>query len=368
MTIRLARWFLVGFALSLAGRVDALAAASESAVPVPGSVLIAEAFHLVETLGDGVWPGFARTNAPVLYVVGEREYAIGFPRPLSGFEAMAGTTVAGRSVQVAPRTHAPDLGAGSEVQGVPAVVIGTPEANGWSPTQWALKASHEMFHVFQGLHGLKDKVATLEIGPRDDAASWQLVFPFPYEDPDVARLLHLASYPTFLAIEASSDEDVAYNAGVAADALAVLKRVLLAKTGDERAQRYMLFQEATEGGAKYVEHRMAQRAATGYEPTAEFVSLPRAAAYADVWKTDYAGQKFLVKHAGRVTKSRTEFYHLGLGKCLLLDRLDPMWKQRYFDPGAWLPDLVDAAVRAQQGRTSRAGARGACGLRSSRAI
>jgi len=50
---------------------------------------------------------------------------------------------------------------------------------------------------------------------------------------------------------------------------------------------------------------------------------------------------------GRVAKSRTEFCHLGLGKCLLLDRLDPRWKARYFDAGVWLPELLDRAVRLQ---------------------
>ena len=51
---------------------------------------------------------------------------------------------------------------------------------------------------------------------------------------------------------------------------------------------------------------------------------------------------------GRVARSRTEFYHLGLGKCLLLDRLEPAWKARYVDAGLWLPDLLDRAVRLQR--------------------
>jgi len=38
------------------------------------------------------------------------------------------------------------------------------------------------------------------------------------------------------------------------------------------------------------------------------------------------------------------FYHLGLGKGLLLDRPMPDWKTRYFAPGVWLDDLVFAAL------------------------
>jgi len=319
-----------------------------SALPASGSVLIAEALHLVETLGDGVWPGFGRTNAPVLYIAGEREYAVGFPQPLEGFEAVAGQMIAGRSLQEGPRTHEPNLAASFPVQGVDAVVIGTPESLALSPTQWTLTAAHEMFHVFQHHHGWDDKVASLEIGPRDNA-DWQLNFPFPYKNPDIGSLLHLVSYPTFLAIEASSPADAAYNVGVALEALAVLNGTLLAMTGDARAQRYMLFQEATEGAAKYVERRIAEGATVRqYEPTAAFVSLPGYVRYAEVWETDYTRQTFLVKHGGRVARSRTEFYHLGLGKCLVLDRLDPTWKQRYFDTGVWLPNLIQAALRASE--------------------
>jgi hypothetical protein len=355
MTTRVLRRLLAGTALllpagtsALLGACAATPASCSDALPAPGPALIAEALHLVETLGDGAWPGFGRTNAPVLYIAGEHEYAVGFPRPLEGFEAVAGAMIAGRSVQEARRAHEPNLAAAFPVQGVDAVVIGTPDALGWSSTQWTLKASHEMFHVFQHLHGWDDKVASLEIGPRHDA-DWQLNFPFPYKDPDIGRLFHLASYPTFLAIEASSPADAAYNAGVAADALAVLKGALLVKTGDERAQRYMLFQEATEGVAKYVERRIAEVAAAGgYKATTEFLSLPGFVEYARVWQANYAGQRFLVKHAGRVAKDRTEFYHLGLGKCLLLDRLDTTWKERYFDPGVWLPDLIEAAIHARE--------------------
>jgi hypothetical protein len=322
---------------------------SAPALPTADAALIGEAFHLVETVGDRAWCGFGQIHAPLLYVAPDREYAIGFPELLEGFEMAPGTMIAGRSVQKGPRTHDPTLTASFAVGGVGAVVIGTPETLGLSPTQWILKAAHETFHVFQHLHGLDDKVASLEIGPRDNA-DWQLNFPFPYQDPDIGRLFHLMSYPTFLAIEASSAADAAYNVGVAAEALAVLRSTLQAKTGDNKAERYMLFQEASEGGAKYVELRIAEAAADRtYEPTVAFQALPGFVDYARVWEASYANQLFLVKHAGRLTKSRTEFYHLGLGKCLLLDRLDLTWKERYFDAGVWLPDLIEAAMQGSEG-------------------
>lgn len=345
------RRFAVIAVLLLAG-IGAIRAAgdeppAESRLAAADIALIGEACRLVKTLGVEVWPDFERTDAPVLYIKGERQYAVGFPTPLEGFVPLEGVTVAGRAVQVAPRSFPPALAAAFPLQGIHAAVLGTPAVLELSPPQWVLKAAHEMFHVFQYRHGWLEKVASLEIGPRDQA-DWQLSFPFPYQDPDVARLMHLVSYPTYLAIEAPTAADAVYNAGVAAEALAVLQGVLRSKTGDEKAWRYLLFQEATEGVAKYAERRMAEAAAAASNgPAAEFRALPGYAPYATVWVNDYVGQTFLVKHAGRVAKSRTEFYHLGLGRCLLLDRLDPRWKARYFDAGVWLPELLDRAVRLQ---------------------
>jgi hypothetical protein len=320
---------------------------AENRLAAADIALIGELYRLVETLGAAAWPGFERTDSPVLYIRGERQFAVGFPAPLEGYEPVPEMTVAGRAVQVAPRTLPAGLAASFPVQGVHAAVLGTPAVLELSPPQWVLKAAHEMFHVFQYRHDWIDKVASLEIGPRDQA-DWQLNFPFPYKDADVASLMHLVSYPTWLAIEAPTAADAVYNAGVAAEARAVLQGVLRSKTGDEKAWRYLLFQEATEGVAKYVERRMAAAAAAGGEPAAAFSALPGCVPYGTVWADDYAGQTFLVKHAGRVAKSRTEFYHLGLGKCLLLDRLDPAWKARYFEMGLWLPDLLDQAVRLQR--------------------
>src|SRR5262249_54559260 len=113
-----------------------------------------------------------------------------------------------------------------------------------------------------------------------------------------------------------------------------------------RSANYSKFQEWAEGGAFYTEYKMAEAAAgPGYKPTAAFLALPGARGYRALWEGTYRGKVFLAKHAGRAARSRTAFYHLGLAKCLLLDRLEPGWKGRYFGPDGWLDDLVDVALR-----------------------
>jgi hypothetical protein len=189
------------------------------------------------------------------------------------------------------------------------------------------------------------RVAALKIGPADDA-SWQLNFPFPYKDEDVLRLMHLQGYLAFLAARSPDAAEVRYAAGAVAEAASVYRNVLDRLDSTGRSAKYSKFQEWSEGGAFYTEYKMAEAAAgPGYKPTAAFLDLPGARGYRALWEETYRGKVFLAKHAGRAARSRTAFYHLGLAKCLLLDRLDAGWKGRYFGPDGWLDDLLDAALR-----------------------
>ncbi len=55
----------------------------------------------------------------------------------------------------------------------------------------------------------------------------------------------------------------------------------------------------------------------------------------------------LVKHLGRVSQSRNEFYNFGLGLGLLLDRVKPDWQSSYFDAGLWLDDIYRASAESR---------------------
>jgi peroxiredoxin len=333
--------FAVALMLSSLG---ATAAAPEAIAP-RDSTVIAEAYHLWQSLGEAVWPGWTDAPMPLVYVTGDREVAVGFGSVPEGFEAVD-QRIAARAVALRDRVLDTDLAAAYDFQGTPAVVIGMPENLEWSPTRWALKAVHEMFHVLSMQRGSAEKIRALEIGPDDDA-SWHIDFPFPYNDINVMRLMHLQGYPLYLAVADDQDDErgVKYDAGTALEATEVLKAYLLATTGDERAARYAMFQEGEEGAGRYTEYTMAKLAARReYEPLAGFRVLDGYESYATVWEEDYAPEVFVIKHAGRAVKTRTVFYYIGLGKCLLLDRLDPDWKHAYFAPGVWLDDLIAAAV------------------------
>jgi len=307
------------------------------------TVRIAEAYNLWKSLGEKIWPGWTDVAMPLVYVTSDYEYAIGFPKPMTGFLPLEQTSVATRSIQFRKRTFDTTLSASFPIEGIQAIVIGTPAALEKSSTEWTITASHEMFHVLQYSRGAAEKIKSLALGPESEA-SWQLNFPFPYKDADVMRLVHLQSYPTYLAINSADESDVKYNAGVTVDAIRIYRNLLQSQSPDNRTYKYSQFQEWTEGIAFYAEYKIAEAASSGYAPTEAFTQLPDFKSYRQVWDDNYKGRIFLVKHAGRAAQSRTTFYHLGLGKGLLLDRLLPDWKTRYFAPNVWLNDLLMTAL------------------------
>jgi len=313
-------------------------------LPRADAVLIAEAYHLWQMLGEKVWAGWTRVSMPFIYVTSDYEYAIGFPKTLQGYTPLGQDALLGKSVQARKRVFGTHSSASFPYEGVPTVVIGTPSALEKSPAAWALTASHEMFHVLQDSRGGIQKVQQLKIGSDSDPG-WQLNFPFPYKDADVMRLVHLQGYPLYLAATGADESEVKYDTGTAADAVRVYRSFLRRQSPEGKFYDYSRFQEWQEGIAFYTEYRMAELAAGGdYQPTEAFRQLPDYKSYRQVWNEDYKNRTFLVKHAGRAAQSRTAFYHLGLGKGLLLDRLMPDWKTRYFAPGVWLDDLVFAAL------------------------
>jgi hypothetical protein len=333
------------FCLALHG--DAPVTSSPS-LPDRDRILIQEAYNLWSSVAEGIWPGASKVGIPLLYVGTQSEYAIGFPKPLDGFTDSGVLDPHGRGVQVRVRTLSPDLAASFPVDGIPAVVMGTPEALGKSPAEWIVTSEHEMFHVFQAANGSFEKIASLEIGPRDDA-SWQLNFPFPYGDADVMKLIHLQGYLCWLASTSTDADDASYNVAAALEAAAVDRSHLSQLTAGEKAYRYSQLQQWSEGVAAYTEYKFAEAAALkGYRPTRAYADLPGFESYEEIWRRTYQWRPFLAKHAGRVAKTRDAFYHLGMAKALALDKVSPAWKAKYFSPGVWLDDLLAAPSQKPQ--------------------
>jgi len=102
--------------------------------------------------------------------------------------------------------------------------------------------------------------------------------------------------------------------------------------------------EWVEGIGRYAEisvYRLAQER-NGYMPIEEIFNDPgfhRYEKFDQRWTREVDQMKRMASDG-----SERRFYYSGMAQAVLLDRLDPDWKSRLFEPGVWLEDLLAEAL------------------------
>jgi len=94
--------------------------------------------------------------------------------------------------------------------------------------------------------------------------------------------------------------------------------------------KYFSFQCWKEGIARYTDYQAARLAATKYRASQEFRALKDYRSFADVAETTYEGifQQLLTQKLGE--SKREVVYSFGAAEGLLLDKINPRWRSRYF--------------------------------------
>jgi len=284
---------------------------------------IQEAYRLVASVQDSVWPGgWGKTPFPLLLVGADQEYLYAFPRTPPGFTREGAVTPGYPAVLERPRQFAPTLLATFPAFGPPSViVVGQPAATQKNSTAWVLTVIHEHFHQFQSADpGYYAAVDSLDLAGGDRSGMWMLNYPFPYATAPLAE--HFATLARALGrlVQTSTPaerRDFWQSYGSFLDELS------------PRDRRYLGFQLWQEGVARYVELRGAEVAARVHQPTQPFAALPdfepflaaahrlRTAIIDELASPDLPGRK------------RESFYAFGAGLALLLDLDVPGWKRRY---------------------------------------
>ena len=297
------------------------------AIPEGDRIRLAEAYRLAAAIGDGIWPGWGRVPFATVLVAGESEYFVRHPHPPAGSAPLGRDALLGSDVFVRARTFSPGFLATFPVEGISTVVVGTADATGAkSPTDWVVTLLHEHFHQLQEAQpGFYEKAAALGLARGDATGMWMLNFPFAYDAAPVQAAYAAAAAALRAAIDSRPGGDAAVAAYV--ERRAALRAAL---SGDDR--KYMDFQLWKEGVARYTQLRVARWAAEHYRPTGAFLALPgdKPASFEAVARDlEAAISKELAEQKLSEAK-RVVFYPYGAAEALLLDRIHPSWRERYF--------------------------------------
>jgi hypothetical protein len=296
-------------------------------------IRLAEAFRLADSLTGKLWKEWDKTPFAILLVTPEHEFLIRHPAPTSDFQSLGQDALLGSNVLFRKRTQPQHLLATFPlVGGIPTIVIGQAEnTTVKTSSKWVITLLHEHFHQYQMFQPsyFKD-VEGLNLSGGDETGMWMLNFAFPYESASVKKRIHALS-------QMLHDAILNRQPGNYFEERKKLKSTLTAKD-----YAYLSFQIWQEGIARYTEYKVAAWAAKEFEPSPEFVGLADHTSFQSV-ATEIFEKNILekLKNVDLNRDRREVFYSIGAAEALLLDQVNPKWRERYFTEKFYLENYLD---------------------------
>jgi hypothetical protein len=298
----------------------AIAAVAQQ-TPPEDAVRVAEFYRLAPQIEDQIWPGWDKVPSPLLLVTDKTEFLTHDPAPPKDFMKVADGFYA------RPRHFDTHLLATFPAFGPPAtIVIGQAQnTHAKSSTPWLITLMHEHFHQLQWAQpGYTEAVNGLGLSGDDTTGMWMLNYPFPYDRPEV---LQSFSRLRDLLLEALAPTNPTEFKKLSAAYVVERKKVFAQLSSNDH--KYLGFQLWQEGIARYTQIKFAEAAAS-YQPTSEFAALPDYESFAVYAKRARTETLDELKQADIGEIKRDFVYPFGAAEGLLLDRLNPDWKNEYF--------------------------------------
>ena len=286
------------------------------------AVRIREFYRLASQIQNQIWPDWSRTPAPLLLVTPDTEFLTHCAEVPKDFKK------AEDDLYARPRQFPTNLLATFPAFGPPSViVIGEPKNTASkTSTPWLITLMHEHFHQLQNAQPPYFRaVQDLGLSHGDNTGMWMLNYPFPYEKPEIAE--SFASLRDLL-LGALNETDKEKFAKLGKQYILERKKFFARLSSDDH--KYLSFQLWQEGIARYTEIKVAEAAAQ-YQPTAEYAALSDFepfTSYAATVRTETLKE---LRRADIAKSKRLAVYPFGAAEGLLLDRLDPKWKDGYFE-------------------------------------
>ena len=291
-------------------------------------VRITEAFNISEKHGNSIWQGLDTIPFTILLVTNNNEFLVRHPNPTVDFKLLGYDSLLQSNVYVRDRQFSNNLLATfPAVNGISTIVVGQPENTSRSSTAWVITLIHEHFHQLQmSKPDYYSSVEGLDLAGDDKSGMWMLNYPFPYDDEEISNQYIVLSETARITLTTDEEEDFNENLLAFLEERKKFKNML-----DEKDYRYFSFQIWQEGIARYTELLTAKLLSENYEPSSEFMKLPDYIDFNSYYKQCY--DKYLRRLETQALNfdKRTCFYTLGAAEGLILDRVNPDWRNRYFE-------------------------------------
>jgi len=303
----------------------------------------AEAWHLLSSQGNQVWPEWGTSRIPLLIRAGEFDLLAGHRSPPQGFSLLPGATLADQPVYRYAGHLVPIPAATTwEVGGVWSVAVPTREE-----FQQAIDAQlgkgvvqldavnyirtivHEAFHAY-AMTIIRGQVPNFGADV-DEAEMIQRLSALPDQNKQ-----HAAEGQALVKALQAIDDQAVREAVTEFLTLRQARRAV----GGKHIAAYEQTTEWLEGLARYADVSVMQRAGQAtYTPLDKAIKYPAAD---EIWRQFL---DLLANPAASPDGFRGRYYLLGAGQAFLLDRLMPNWKTQVFSEKQSLEDLLEQATR-----------------------
>jgi hypothetical protein len=291
-------------------------------------IRIAEAFRIGEKVQNDLWKDWDKAPFSMLFITDEHEFLIRHPKPSDEFQTLGYDKLLKSEVFWRPRKFQKSFLATFPAFGrTPVIVIGKAENTASkTSTEWVFVVLHEHFHQLQySKPTYFDDVNALGLARGDTSGMWQINYPFPYKTAEIAGKFR----------ELTDQLLAAYSARRSKDARTKLNEYLTARkefaamlTPDD--YRYASFQLWQEGIARYTQYRMTEIGAKKVKPSKQFRALKDYVSFKSESDRLLAATLNEMKTLDLAKWERTVFYPFGAVEGLVLDELNPKWRDHYF--------------------------------------
>ncbi len=291
-------------------------------------IRIREAIKIFGECGDSIWNSWSAAPFALLLVTNENEYLINHSNPTEDFRSLGYDSILKHEVFSRPRQFGISmLATFPAVNGVLTIVVGLPENTGLKSWDWIVTVLHEHFHQLQmSRSDYYTSIDSLDLAGDDNSGMWMLNYKFPYNDKVVSeqyKILIQSAKKTYLSI---NEADFESNLENYLSEREKFKSLLKKKDYD-----YFSFQTWQEGLARYTEIKIADCLKNNYVPSDEAARLND---YISLDSFDTKIKNKLLVSADSQSLPEDEricFYTLGALEGLILDKVNPDWKDLYFE-------------------------------------